>query len=429
MLSRWFQASRLLLVSGKGGAPRSLVATLVNGVAAAISGMFLSRLLGAVAQALVVRRLGLTLYGEYAALAVSLSLFAGLLGLGLDTWLLQEGGRDPANVSVPMRQVLALKALAAVLLLVVLAFVWSSRITQASAFVIGAVGIIFESFAQTGYSALRVRRQNALVALFQTITPALLLLVLLLLARTSISVLLLVSIQASFSVLMAVVVLTRIWHARRRGIERPRIDVLAAVRKGWLFVAAEGLSNIYTQAGMAILGSAVGTLALGTFSPAMNLIMLTFLVPNLLFAVGLPLLMAPTISPHEYRRIIALMLAGSVAYGLAALLALWFFGYLLIRLVYGGEFAPALPYVRIMALIPLLKSCSFVWVAILLAHVQQRLRVVLQAITVLASLALGWLVIPSYGAAGTAWVYVGLELLLFVLYGLGAWYVSRRRHL
>jgi O-antigen/teichoic acid export membrane protein len=425
MLSKWIETYRLRAVSGNSAGPKSLVSTLIAGVSAAISGLFLSRLLGAVVQALIVRRLGPALYGQYATLTVSLSLFASLLGLGLDTWLLQEGGRDPANLPQYMRQVLAIKTMAAAGVLALLAFVWSNQIVQGPAFVVAAFAIIFDSFSQTGYSALRARRRNTQVAIFQTITPLLLLMVLFAFERSALNVLLLVSIQAVCSLAVALVVLTRVWHLRARAA-MTRLDLLYVIKRGWLFVAAEGLSNIYSRSGLAILGAAAGTAAVGIFSPAVGLIQLTYLVPNLLFVVGLPLLMAPDTAPQEYWRVIRMMLAGSVVYGLAALVGLWFFGSLLIRIVYGSEYAAAVPLVKAMSLMPLLKACSFVWVSIMLAHLEQRLRVVLQAVTVIVSVPIGLLIIPAAGAIGAAWLYLGIEALLCLLYGLGAWWVTRQ---
>ncbi len=439
MRSRWPQASRFFSSVLPLRSSQSLVATLINGVIAAVSGMFLSRFLSTVAQILIVRRLGPALFGEYAALMVSLSLFTSLLGLGLDTWLLQEGGRDSENVSQPMIQVLVLKAIAAAVLFSGVVALWSSRSLEGAEFlqglrsanglalVIGATGTIFESFAQTGYSALRVRRRNTLVAVFQTINPLLLVVVLLVLSRASISVLLLMSMQATFSLMMAVVVLTRIWRQRRRGIERPRLTLWPAIRQGWLFVVSEGLSNIYTQSGLAILGASAGTLVLGLFNPALNLIRLSFLVPNLMFSVGLPLIMSPTVEAAEYRRVTRLMLFGSIAYGLAAIVAIWLFGRLLIVTFYGADYAASLPYVRMMSLLPVLKACNFVWVAILLSNLRQRLRVIVQGSVVLVCLFVGWMIIPAYGAQGAAWLYIGIEALLFVLYGSAAYFTARQR--
>lgn len=427
MQSRWLQAIRRLSQAQNQPESGGLARVLVRGLLAAVSGMFLARALGTLAQILIVRQLGPALYGEYTALVVSLSLFASLLGLGLDTWLLQEGGRDPENVSQPMLQVLAIKGIAAAALLLVLIVLWSSRAGQAPAFVIGAIGVIFESFAQTGYSALRVRRRNTLVALFQTITPLLLVVLLLALSRAALSVMLIVTMQATSSTVMALVVLTRIWQQRRRDVERPRLAIWATVRSGWLFVVSEGLSNIYTQSGLAILGASAGTLVLGLFNPALNLIRLSFLVPNLLFSVSLPLLMSPSLAPGEYRRVTRLMLAGTIAYGLAAMAAIWLFGRLLILAFFGAEYSQSLEFVRAMSLMPLLKACNFVWVAMLLANLQQRLRVLIQGFVVLVSLGVGWLIIPAYGATGAAWLYVGIEAALFVLYGLAAWHVSRKR--
>ena len=241
--------------------------------------------------------------------------------------------------------------------------------------------------------------------------------------RAALSVLLLVSIQAACSVALTLVVLTRVWRINSPTTPS-QFKLRYVVKKGWLFVAAEGLSNIYTQSGPAILGAAVGTAAVGIYSPARNLILLTLLAPNLLFSVGLPLLIAPDTPPSEYWRVICVMLSGSVAYGLVALAGLWIFGSLLIRIVYGSEFDAALPLVRVMSLVPLLKACSFVWVAIMLSRLQQRLRVTLQLLTVVVSVVAGLLIIPAYGLAGAAWLYVRGRIAALRVVRPGAWFVT-----
>jgi hypothetical protein len=50
----------------------------------------------------------------------------------------------------------------------------------------------------------------------------------------------------------------------------------------------------------------------------------------------------------------------------------------------------------------------------------------LQALTVILSVPIGLLIIPAAGVIGAAWLYVGIEALLCLLYGLGAWWVTRR---
>ena len=424
MLSRWLQTSlqRLFLVQVPGS--RNLVTVLVNGVVTAVSGLLISRVLGMFAQVLIIQRLGLLHNGEYTNLTVLLSLFASLLGLGLDTWLLQEGGRDPENLTYYMRQVLGLKAIASSILFVVLAVIWSSRMTEASAFVIGAFGAMVESFAQTGYSAMRVRHENTRAAILQTIAPLLLVGILVLLQRNDLSVMLLISIQAAISTIVGGIVIRRMWQIRAQA--KPQsLQIIQVIKSSWLFIAGEVLANLYAQSGLLLLNVSLGTAAVGLFSPARNLIFLTYLIPNLLFAVSLPLLMTPRLAQREYLRILKMMMAFSMAYGIAVLIVLLFFGQSIIH-IYGSEYDAALPYVQIMAIIPLLKSFSFVWVAILLSHLAQRLRVIIQASTVLVSIVVGMILIPKFGLAGTAWQAVAIELFLFAVYGLGAWYMYRR---
>ena len=44
----------------------------------------------------------------------------------------------------------------------------------------------------------------------------------------------------------------------------------------------------------------------------------------------------------------------------------------------------------------------------------------------LVSVPLGLLIVPVAGLEGAAWLYLGIEALLCLLYGFGAWWVTRR---
>lgn len=424
MLSKWLEGYRLQRTLQQ-GATRTLTDVLIGGVVAAISGMVLARILMTLTQVLIARQLGALLYGEYTTLTTSLGLLASLLGMGLDTWVLREGAHDPDSLTRNVWHVFLIKIAGAIGLLILLGMAWSNHIVRTPIFVIGVVGIIFDSFALTGYAALRATRHNPLVAVFQTLSPLLLLLALLGFEPISRNVLLLVSIQAVLSVLLTIVLIR---YLRRVCLPLAKFHFTPwrFIRQAWLFVAADIFANIYSQAGIAILSLAAAAATVGIFKLALNTVSFMFLAPSLMFAVGLPLLNTPNISRRDYSDLVRNMALGAALYGLVAFAALWFAGGYVIRVLYGAQYDAALPFVRIMSLAPLFKSGSFVCVAVLLAHDQQRLRVILQGVAVAVSVIGGFALIPQYDANGAAWLYVAIELLLFTLYFFGARFVQRQ---
>jgi O-antigen/teichoic acid export membrane protein len=120
-------------------------------------------------------------------------------------------------------------------------------------------------------------------------------------------------------------------------------------------------------------------------------------------------------------------MAGSVlCYGVAVWVALWLMGDTLVNVLFGEQYRAALPFVNIMSLVPLIKSGSFVCVAVLLSCNKAHWRVLLQAVAVVVSVGGSLLVVPTYGAYGAAVVYVTVEAVLFSLYCMGAIQAVRR---
>lgn len=414
LLAKWFGASRLGAYYRQSPLLR-LVRSLLGAITAALSGVFVASALGAVAQLLIARQLGTLAYGEYATITATLGIIASMLGIGLDTWILAEGSRNPDTLTRDVWQVLLLKLLGACVLLLLLVVAWSNHVVSTPAFVVGVFGGILDSFAQTGYSALRAVRRNGQVAIFQSLTPLLLVAALWAAQRTTLGVLLLLSIQAITSGVITVIMLIRIW--RVYGSPKGHTFDLRYVLAGaWLFVAADMLASVYALSGVSILGNIVGPDAVGLIRPALNIVNYTFMVSGLLFSVGLPMLNAHRHAPEEFAGLVRTMSLAALAFGLAAMAGLWLFGDLALHRLYGDEYARALPLLQTMSIIPLIKAGTFVCAAILIARGQMVLRVILQLAVAIASLAGAWTIIPHYGAPGTAWLYVGIEATLFTLY-------------
>lgn len=424
---QWLKAHRqqLMTPEAAANAPNALVRALLMGMTAAVSGLFLTRLLTTVAQILIVRELGPQRNGEYGTIISSLGLLAGFLAWGLDTWLLKNVGRQPERLAEFVWNVLGIKLLGTVGLMCALALIWSGNLERTPVFFIGALGMVFDGFSQTCYSALRATRRNGQVAFFQTLSPLLLVLVLLAARSSPVSVLLLISLQMGCSVLVCATLLTRLWREHGSPL-RQMFRPSTVLRAAWLFVAADVLSNIYSQSSTVILGRMVSEAAVGIFRPALTLMSLTYLVPNLLFAVSLPLLSAPNIARPAYLGLLRTIGLGALAYGLLAGLGLFFLSDTLIRVALGRPYAGVAPLVQLLSVVPLLKTCSFVFAAVMLSYNQQRLRVLLQCVVVLLVVPLGLLVIPQHGVVGAVWMVIAIEATLCGLYGLCTAWLLRR---
>ena len=172
---------------------------LLSGASIAVVGDLLARAISLILTVLVTRALGPTLYGEYTSVLSSLALIASIIGFGLDTWLLREGGHNPSKLLDYAASVLLTKFIAACLVVVGL-LVLGNRISLSVPFLIGCLGVLGDTFLNTGFAALRARQRNSIVALAQFALPALLLVLLLLLqssASVALSPLLLISCKAA----------------------------------------------------------------------------------------------------------------------------------------------------------------------------------------------------------------------------------------
>lgn len=400
-----------------------LVVTFVRGILAAVSGTTLAYALGAITTVLIARELGVSGYGAYTTVMASLGLLSNLLGLGLDTWLVNEGGRQPRLLNGLAWQVIYLKAAGAAAMLAVLLMSGLGNRANAIVFLLGSLGVIADGVARTGFAMLRARAQNGRVAALEVAAPALLLIGILVLRTTGFTVVSLVFVQWVCNLVVLAATLASAFGAE---VRLPSPAPRHTLRAGWIFIASDVVANLYSLAGVAAVGMFAGAAAAGLYRPAQNMIALSYIVPHLIFLVGLPLLNRAPL-PAVYRSIARAMLIGAAAYGLLVLMALRLAGEPILRLIYGAEFLPALPYVHVMGVIPLMKSVSFVCAAVLLSHNRQRLRLLLQGGVMIVSVMGALLIIPQTGAVGAAWLQVGVEALLMALYAAGALWAMRTR--
>lgn len=391
---------------------------LLRGVTAAIIGKSLSMILSAVAQTLIVRALSVMLYGEYATIGATLGLISIVLGVGLDTWMLHDVSRNPDRLMATIRDVLVLKGIGAVLLLVIVMLVWSTRVVNAPAFLIGATGIVFEAFAMTGYSALRALKRNGIVALFQTMGAILQLALIWFCWRSStLNITFIFGIQTSSSLCTALTIFWYLWQLS--GMRLPKgLQIRRVIRGSWLLVISDILATIYGQVVIVALGMMAGAEAAGIFRPALSIIIYSFIVPSLILAVGLPILNENRFLIQRLQKLTALMILMTSVYGIGVIIILRMLGDVLIDTIYGFGYSGVFQVIKSVDIVILLKSINMVFISVLIVQEKMKLRVITQIITTFYSILGSIILIPLYGLNGAIIMVITIEIFLFVGYGI-----------
>lgn len=400
---------------------------LARGFAVVTIGALFSRLLSAIAGILLVRYFdGPALYGQYATLITTLALMANLLGFGFDTWLLHEGGRDPNQLSFNVHRLLALKFIAASILIGAMTIAWSQD-GISWLLIIGMLGVIAESYIRTGHVVLHSINRNSLVAILQSLDSLLLVVLVLILMIWPPSVAILVvgqTVVSGITLVVVAVLLAEYLH----GSWRP-LHLGYLMQSASFFVLSDVLASIYSQSQIAILAFFTNDIIVGTFRSAINLIAMSFLVPLAMFNVGLPMLSRSSLDQRQRRQLLLGMIGMATLYGIAMFIGFWWFGGDVLRLVYGTKYDAAIPLLKPLSIVPLAKSLSFVAVAIMLALGAQRLRVIIQSILMVASLLSGLALIPRFGLDGATLTYSTVEVVLCVFYWAGAIHTLRMKRL
>lgn len=399
--------------------------TLVKRFITIAAGAAFSRALNAVAGILIVRYFSNpTLYGQYATLTTQLALMSSLLGLGIDTWLLREGGRDLDQLVINSQRLITAKGIITLVLLTCLIIAWQ-YIGLSWIIVVGMIGVISESYIRTGYVIMHVLNRNQSIALLQSVDALVAVGLIILLMNWPPHTAYLIIGQTAISITLLGLI-TRLlgthWYSRWTSIR-----LIDLIRSAGFFILADIFANIHAQSYFIILALLTSDTAIGIFRAAVNLISISFLVPIALFNVTLPWLSRTKFDRMQRKFLVQGMIIITAVYGLSCLILFWWFGKDIIHLIYGDQYSNTFLLLRIMSIIPLFKSLSFVAVATMLSLEAQRLRIIIQGIVTVLSVIGGIIGVMYLGLEGAVWSYVIIEGLLSLSYGVGA-IVTWRKH-
>jgi polysaccharide transporter, PST family len=197
----------------------------------------------------------------------------------------------------------------------------------------------------------------------------------------------------------------------------PRFSAVRDVLKlGWPMFVQNGCAVLYPSGNIIILGIVTSSAVIGLYSGPDRIIRgaVSLLVPVLVSAYPRISRVAQS-SPSRGASLAAVTVWTNITIGAALTLVLAIFAPLIVRLALGPGFVAAVSIMRILALIPLLRSVtmaiSFAW---MMPFGYERESALVYVFSSAAGLVLAALAAVKWGAQGAAWVTVVIEFSVVV---------------
>lgn len=379
----------------------------------------------ALALLLTARQLGVDGYGQYAACVALAGMTAIVFSLGLDLWLLREGGRSPGQLSQNAGSVLGIKAALGVVWM--LGFNLLSPILKQETYPVALmrwslVLILSDTLLATTLTAFKAALRNRTPATLEASADILWCGVTVGLIGLGINKpenYLMVRVLVSAAALLLGLGMLYQMVGLRFNAKAAR----QALRSAFPFAASEFLAMLTMRADVVIIGFMLGKTATGLYSPAVGLINMAFLAPMAVTMVLVPVLSSlyqthPLQARRTAKNTVILM------FGLGMLLSMGFaLAAPLVTVLLGASYQGSVEILRILSLVLFFKCGSFGMAAILVAIDQQVKRVLVQGVAVAANILGNLAVVNWLGIRGVAWMYVLTEMVLLIGY---TWVVWRK---
>lgn len=402
--------------------------TIVANITTLFSGSAAAQGMTALALLLTARQLGATTYGQYAACFALTSFTSILFNLGLDIWLLREGGRSPAQLAKYTGGVFWIKISGGL--------VWFAILMATSPFLDSdtyptdlllfcAIAVWLDSLLLTILTSFKTSLNNRITMFLESGSDALWLLATLsLIAIGSQDVLKFIQIRTIALILSLGIGLYLI--RRIIGLSGSITIALRALRETPSFATSEFLAWTTMRVDVIIISFALGTSAVGLYSPAIGLVNMTFVVPAAVYMVMVPVLSnlyeANRPQMRKSSRNTVLLSLG-IGVGLAVIL---YSTAPLVVLLLGESYQETIDIIRILSPLLIFKSVSFALAAIIVSSGDQPRRPYIQAIAVSVNITLNLIIVGIAGITGVAVVYVITEIIILAGYSWLVWTHRRR---
>ena len=380
---------------------------IISSIATLFSGSIIAQGMTTLALLFTARQLKVDGYGQYAACITLTSMLTIFFSLGLDVWLLREGGRNPSQIAKIAGSVLSVKAIIGLAWILVMWFLvplFNQQTFPASLLRLSIILLWSDSLLGTCLNSFKAVLQNKIPAVVEASADMIWFILTLILIyyglqqpEAYLQIRVVVSLLASCSAFIILL--------RRFGIQLNRQIIRRAVREFFPFANSEFLSMVSMRVDVLIVSVFLGSIATGLYSPAVGLVNIAFLVP-----LAVHLVMVPVLSnlfdnhPQQAVKTAFRSIALSLVIGMG-LTILYFVGSPFVVRVLGASFIGSVPILKILSWVLLFKCGSYAMAAILVATNQQIRRTNIQMVSAVLNIALNILVVRRIGIT---WCGMGL---------------------
>ncbi len=394
---------------------------IISNIITLLSGTTIAQALKMITLLLIARQLGVRQYGLYASSIATLTVSAVIFNLGLDTWLLREGGKKSKEIYILSGIVLSIKLFLGItwFLGVSILFTLFNLATFPPQLVyLSAIIIWLDSILLTLATLFKATLQNHLASTLMVGNASLLLcatLILVWLRNTNIFFYMLVQvISLVLSVTTSLILVKRIGNWKEFKVNK---NILRQVLKESIpFALSDFLAWLGTRVDVVMMALLLGEYQVGLYSPAIGILSALFFIPAAIYNVVLPVLshlfthdLPKAMRTAKYTIIVLTFTGFSLNVALALTSGL--LTYLL-----GTPYTLTGTILRIISLILTFKGVSFAMGAILVAVNWQSQRTFIQAISVCCNIILNLIFLRHFGVMGAAISYIITEAILMIGY-------------
>lgn len=372
-----------------------------------------------IALLLAARTLGADNAGRYIACFALAKLSSVVFELGMDAWLLKEGGTHPVQVGKLISSIIMTKLISGLIWFCALwglSLVLDEQTYPTDLLLIAALATWFESLTHTFLSGFMATLSNRKTAVLSIISSLLL---------TAATIWLIVDdtdIPRVYALMRLAVgalisAIAFFWISRENILKLSTGSIRDTIEKARPYFYSDALSILYTQSGITIVALLLGNYGAGIFGPALRIVSFLYLVPFSIFLV-----MVPTLSKlreesaQEFKSAIQRLLIGMIIVGALLWLIVGLIGKPLVELVLGSEFQLSGELLILLSVVPFSRTVSYGSASILVAADLQKKRVIVQAVSAALHLIAGIVLVSVIGLLGAVFALILSEVVLLIGY-------------
>lgn len=392
---------------------------IISNIATLFTSSAIAQLFTTITFILTARILGPQQYGQFTA-SMTLALFCSIIfSLGLNIWMLREGGRDPSQIGNIVGSILTVKVILSILFFITI--IALANVLEATSFphellVLCAFIIWFQDLIMTGLTGFKAILWNKISSSVEvTLAIVLLLITTYLIFQNASQVAIYIKMRVAVYLIGFVCIFGLIWYFLK--IRSTWETVYRALINSPPYATSEFFAWLYMRVDVLIIAFILNDYAVGVYAPAASIITALYLLPTAINVVFVPVLsnlfnVNIIQGWHTAKRLVIFLAIVGIA-----LFIFTYFGSQYLTILLGPSYSGSQDVLQILSIILLFHSISFGLAAILVATNQQKQRSIIQAVTVVFNLGMNIIVIRWLGIYGVAYVYVITEIILLVGYG------------